>query len=105
MAPAVPGGYNWFTVAGPFFSYWTTQRADVTVVHISGGPDGATIVRETARVRLANTADLFALCERGHSYLLYGRHIGTLQLFDIATGQLKRTFTPRACSSVCALMC
>ncbi len=73
-------------------------------MHISGGPDDATIVRETARVRLAK-ADRFALCERGHSYLLHDNENGTLQLFDVATGQLKRTFTRRACSPLIVLLC
>jgi hypothetical protein len=103
MAPADSRG--WLTVAGPCVSYKTSQRADVTVVHISGGPDGATIVRETARVRLASARDQFALCERGQSYLLFDSHIGTLQLFDVATGQLKRTFTRRACSPLIVLLC
>ncbi len=106
MAPAdTSDGYSRFTVAGPCVSYRMSQGTDVTVFHISGGPDGATIVRETARVRLASTADRFALCERGHSYLLHDGHIGTLQLFDIATGQLKRTFTRRACSPLIVLLC
>ncbi len=77
----------------------------MTVVHISGGPDGATIVRETARVRLANRDDQFVLCERGRSYLLRDSHTGTLHLFNVATGQLKRTFTPRACSPLIVLLC
>ncbi len=106
MAPAdLSRGWSQFTVAGPCVSHLTPQEMDVTVVHISGGPDGATIVRETARVRLVNTDDRFVLCERGHSYLLYGRRTGTLQLFDIATGQLKRTFTRCACSPLIVLLC
>ncbi len=106
MAPADPSRDSGsFTVAGPCVSYQTRQGTDVTVVHISGGPDGATIVRETARVRLANMVDAFLLCERGHSYLLYDYHTGTLRVFDIATGQLKRTFTPRACSPLIVLLC
>ncbi len=106
LTPADPSrGYDWLTVAGPCVSYRMSQGTDVTVVHISGGPDGATIMRETARVRLAHAYDEFALCERGHSYLLCGQHTDTLQLFDIAAGQLRRTFTPRACSPLIVLLC
>ncbi len=106
MAPAdASRSSGWFTVAGPCVSYEATQGPDVTVVHISGGPDGATIARETARVRLASTRDQFVLCERGHSYLLCDVLNKTLQLFDVATGQLKRTFTRRACSPLIVLLC
>ncbi len=106
MAPADPSrDWNSFTVAGPCVAYRTSQGTDVTVVHISGGADGATIVRETARVRLASAYDRFVLCERGHSYLLHDNENDTLQLFDIATGQLKRTFTRRACSPLLVLLC
>ncbi len=89
---------------GPVCFIWQSLGTDLTVVHISGGPDGATIVRETARVRLANMDDQFELCERGHSYLLRDDENDTLRLFDIATGRLKRTFTPRACSPDCAAL-
>ncbi len=104
MAPAMSRGYSRFTVAGPRVAYRKSQSTDVTVFHISGGPDGATIVRETARVRLAKS-DRFALCERGQSFLLREWHNDTLQLFDIATGQLKRTFRRRACSPLVVLLC
>ncbi len=97
VAPAYPERwYAMFNVAGSCVSYRTQQSMNVTVVHVSGGPDGVTIVREVACVQLASDDDHFALCERGRSYLLCGND--TLQLFDVATGQLKRTFTPRACS-------
>ncbi len=78
-------------------------ETDVTVVHISGGPDGATIVREVARVHLVSCNDQFALCERGRSYLLRDYHRDALQLFDVATGHLKCTFPRRACPPDCAV--
>ncbi len=91
-----------FTVAGPFVSYRSQWGTHVTVVHIIGGLDSAAIVREFA---LASFYDQFALCEGGHSYLLRDKYNHTLQLFDIATGQLKRTFTRRACSPLILLLC
>ncbi len=104
MTPAVSRGYIRFTVAGPCVSYRSQYGTDVTVVHVSGGPDGATLVREAARVRLANMSDRFELCERGRSYLLHDNENDTLRLFDIATGQLKHTFTRRACSPLIVLL-
>ncbi len=53
----------------------------------------------------ANANGLFVLCERGRSYLLHDWQTGTLQLFDVATGQLKRIFTRRACSPLIVLLC
>ncbi len=85
-----------FSVAGPCVSYRMPLGGNATVVHICGGPNDATIMREITRVRLAHK-DQFELCERGRSYLLRDFRKDTLQLFDIATDQIKRTFTPRAC--------
>lgn len=104
-----------FSAAGPCVSYHAYSRKMVTVVRISSEPDGATVIREMACVRiisepnsvmvdfrqvsraLLNDADNLVLCERGRSYLLFDRAGKKLRLVDVATGQLKRIFTPRAC--------
>ncbi len=103
MAPADPERwFVMFTVSGLCVSYRTPLSKDVTIVHISGGPDGATVVREVTRVELMTSGGAFKLCERGHSYLLHDDHNHTLQLFVVATGQLERTFSTRACPPDCA---
>ncbi len=82
-----------FSTAGPCVSYHNEEsHSDVTVMHVSGGPDGATVVREVARVPLSDLRDQFALCERGRSYLVHGHARRTLQLFDLATRQCKLTW-------------
>ncbi len=87
----------WFSVAGACVSYRNCNSADdVTVMHISGGPDGATVVREVARVQLSDAHDQFVLCERGRSYLLRDDDAKTLRLFDLAKRQFQREYTPRA---------
>ncbi len=86
-----------FTVAGPCVSFRVYRHTDVTVVHVSGRSEGATVVRQVACVQLSHVGDEFALCEDGCSYVLYEFEPLTLQLVDLATGQCKRAFTPRAC--------
>ncbi len=85
-----------FSVAGPCVSFHEVGSADVTVMHVDGGPDGATVVWEVARITLADRYDQFALCEGGRSYLLHDKESETLQLVDLATHQSKGTLTPRA---------
>ncbi len=86
-----------FSVAGPCVALRAVSDTAVAVVHISGGPDGATAAREVARVELSHADHYFALCERGRSYVLYDSQRHTVQLFDVVTGQCKRAFTPCAC--------
>ncbi len=83
-----------FCIAGPYVSF--EKGLDVTVKHISGGSDGVTVVREVMRVRMASAYNQFSLCERGRSYLLRNAADGAMQLYDVATGRLKRVYTPRA---------
>lgn len=51
------------------------------------------MVQEVTRVILAHMREQFELCERGRSYPLHDHDKGRLQVFDLATGQLKRAFT------------
>ncbi len=95
MAPANDAARDGihFSAAGSCLSYQAYNNTTVTVVRVSGDPDGTTVVREAARVQLGNDEDDFFLCERGCSYLLHGYTNQTLQLADVATGQLKRVFS------------
>jgi hypothetical protein len=101
--PSAASPYCAISVAGRCVSFHRYGRAGgdgraaVAVVHVSDGLDGATVVREVARVSLANDHDEFALCERGRSFVLYDIEDKTLQLVNLATGQPVRAFTPRTC--------
>jgi hypothetical protein len=86
-----------FSVAGPRVSFRAGRSTDITVTHVSGGPDSTTVMREVARLTLPNDdVSRFVLCERGHSYLLCNYISRTLQLMHIATGKLKHIFASRA---------
>jgi hypothetical protein len=93
-----------FSVAGPYVSFRRNHNADIMVAHVSGGSDGATVVCEVAHVALSDRVDQFALCERGRSYVLFEGQQHALRLMEVATGQCKRVFTPRACLITSALM-
>ncbi len=52
-------GFAQFSVAGLYISFRASDTVDIAVAHISGGPNGATVVREVARacfVALTDTA-------------------------------------------------
>ncbi len=87
-----------FSVAGPCVSYREYGDTVVTIVHVSGRPNGATVVQQVgACVHLDDYRNAVFLCERGCSYLLHGYAVTTLQLMDVATGQRKRVFTLGVC--------
>ncbi len=105
MAPAdTAHGYNNFRVCGPCVSFHMDHRT--VVVHVSGGPDGATVVRPVARV---TQTEGFALWEGGRLYtrldMLSDMQPKILRLADVATGQTIHAFTPRACVTVWLCCC
>ncbi len=104
LAPLLVTFFQTLTVCGAFMAHSSTYGSEITVLRIAGGPDNTTIVHEVARLCRLHKSDDFALCERGHSYMLFGENIGTLQLFDVATQMLKRAFTMRACPARSALL-
>ncbi len=86
-----------FSAADSCVSVCVRGRTDIVIVHVSGGSDGAMVARQVARVRLSHNNDLFALCERDTSCLLHTYYDMKLRLVELATGQPKRVFAPRAC--------
>ncbi len=88
-----------FSVAGPCVSLCGYNTTAITVVHVTGGSDGTTMMREVARVTMSHVRDQFELCERGRSYVMFEKRNATLKLVELATGQCKRVFTARACLS------
>ncbi len=89
------------SVAGACVAYHWPGDLDHTVVHISSGPDNATVVRQVARVQLPHSNVKFELCERGLSYLLLDLTKTTLQLMDLTSGQVKRVFELRTSPPCC----
>ncbi len=101
VTPPCPHRYSYtFSSAGALLSHRTSTNDDAnyTIVHIKCGPADVTVVREVTRVQHPHGDVLFALCERGQSYLLLDRRERTLQLVDLHTRQLKRSFMPRECT-------
>ncbi len=85
MGPAVRGLCS---VAGACLAY-TTNADGVAVVQLSGGPDGATVVREVGRVP---NRQWFQLCDGGRSYVVRSDGGDTVDLWDMATGARIRSF-------------
>ncbi len=90
-----------FSVSGPCVSFHWGYTMHVTVMRVE---PGAVAVQKVARVTLSDGDDEFALCEGGGSYLLRDKNHTTLQLIDLASGQPKRVFTPRASLGSCAVV-
>ncbi len=98
MAPPEPNLINIeMSVAGPCVAHRVNDSTTVTVVHISSGLAGTTVVRQAALVHGLTYRKRFSLIERGRSYVLYDYDTKVLQLVDLATQQCKRVFTPREC--------